>query len=147
LPLSDARPAEVIQAEQEVARLLRNYYTSISIAVLVWDEITILTGDDDQGRGIGVYVTTKGIVVKHDRPLRVLPSQVIEALQPQSQVDFFVHREDREWVSNNAGRIIHVRKISRFSNPCFEDQGISPFRRFGFPCLQQVSINVNCDLN
>ena len=98
LPLSDARPAEVIQAEQEVARLLRNYYTSISIAVLVWDEITILTGDDDQGRGIGVYVTTKGIVVKHDRPLRVLPSQVIEALQPQSQVDFFVHREDREWV-------------------------------------------------
>jgi len=96
--LSDSLPEEVVQLELGIRKELSKHHRSISAAVLVWDEMSVLGPEPNLPPFVMVAIRTRSLVVRHCAPNHVLP----EDLGPVT-VEFTVQTSSRGEVSGDSG--------------------------------------------
>ncbi|MFN7938522.1 MAG: DUF2341 domain-containing protein [Bryobacteraceae bacterium] len=95
-PLSDEIPPEIMTCISLVQGLLSGWiYSSVSGALLLWDEVSLL-GPEPDGRGMLLAVRTRSVLVRHANPLCELPPETRE-IQIESTISTFIRFSERKW--------------------------------------------------
>lgn len=96
-------PSEISRIESWVQKLLSRHYTSISAAVIVWDELMVM-GPEGPGRVVCVYLTTQSRVVLHLRPIHPLPDDY-GSIGISGQLSFVIRPPDAPLVQSVANTV------------------------------------------
>jgi len=73
--LSNGLPPELDDYNEEAVRSLQRFYSSVTAAVLLWNELSILGHPDRPGR-VNVTLRTRSKVVQHERPKHPFDSEL-----------------------------------------------------------------------